>query len=217
MIKLSKFCILLLYRLLLARMYFKFCLWVLCSCAASGENQGRNHDCEVKSRIWLHTDAQLWDALVRTSPSGSIYSHWREGGSCQGWLTWGFPMHLGQWVVLPGHWHRHRPSAAGWAAPVGMASRSQGDLADTPGLITDTPGLITFVGGDCRNELSAAPCQRTPLGLLSEDHTLPLPTCLQLKPALILNPHFLAWIWQGWKGKHASMYLLVLHAPLRLY
>lgn len=198
MIKLSKFCILLLYRLLLARMYFKSCLWVWHSCAASGANRGRNRDSEVKSRIHLPSlrcPALRW--LLRTGPSGSIYSHWagkeapaRADSPGAHWVP-GDPLipAQGRGVAAPGDGQQ------GPRWPCSYTRTSYNHM------------------GDCRNKLSAAPCQ----SVVSKVHTLPLPTCLQLKPALILNPHFLAWIWEGQEGKCASMYLLGLCSPLRLY
>lgn len=100
-------------------MYFKSCLWVLHSCAASGENRGRSCDSEVKSRI--HLPSLRCPAL---SCLGHNWSLWLclqplEGAdSCQGWLTWGF-------------------EGTNTASPVlvGMASSSQSDLADSPGLL----------------------------------------------------------------------------------
>lgn len=134
MIKLSKFCILLLYRLLLARMYFKSCMWVLHSCAASGENGRRSCDSEAKSGI--HLPSLRCPALRSLAQNWSFWLHLQplQGSRLLPGVT-----HLGLTWPWGSNGAARGPTDT---APVqrggGSSSRSQGDLTDAPGLITFT-------------------------------------------------------------------------------
>lgn len=139
--------------------------------------------------IYLHSDAPLWGASVGTGPSGSIYSSLYLGGkqALPRVTHPGLTVCLGQRVVLlRGDRLRHRPRAAGRAAPVCMASSSQGGLADTP-------GLIALAWGIAEANYQLRPVRGHPWDRCLRFTRSPCP----LEAALIFNPHFLAWIWEG--------------------